>query len=63
MPHKINRSSFLFLGGPCVIESEKLCFQVAEKLLEASRQVGFQFIFKAVVMINFDGKFALTSFD
>ena len=38
---------FLFIGGPCVIESEKLCFQVAEKLLIASQQVGFQFVFKA----------------
>lgn len=41
------KPTFLFLGGPCVIESEKLCFQVAEQLLEASRQVGFEFIFKA----------------
>lgn len=42
-----NQSQFLFIGGPCVIESEKLCFQVAEKLLEASGEVGFHFVFKA----------------
>lgn len=41
------QSPFLFIGGPCVIESEKLCFQVAEKLLTAAQQVGFQFVFKA----------------
>ncbi|MEZ5405317.1 MAG: 3-deoxy-8-phosphooctulonate synthase [Verrucomicrobiia bacterium] len=47
MPKNASSNRFLFIGGPCVIESEKLCFQVAEKLCEASCEVGFHFVFKA----------------
>ena len=49
MKNKKKRSSskFLFIGGPCVIESESLCMRVAEKLLEASNAVGFDYVFKA----------------
>ncbi len=38
----------LFLiAGPCVIESEKLCLQIAEKLLRTCRQLGITYVFKA----------------
>jgi len=38
---------FLFIGGPCVIESEQLCFRIADKLLECCDELGFRYVFKA----------------
>jgi 2-dehydro-3-deoxyphosphooctonate aldolase (KDO 8-P synthase) len=35
------------IAGPCVIESEKLCFEVAAKLLEVCRSRGIYYVFKA----------------
>lgn len=35
------------IAGPCVIESEKLCFEVAESLLPVCRKLGMTYIFKA----------------
>lgn len=35
------------IAGPCVIESEKLCFEVAAKLLEVCRNQGIYYVFKA----------------
>jgi 2-dehydro-3-deoxyphosphooctonate aldolase (KDO 8-P synthase) len=44
----LNRKDRLFLiAGPCVIESEKLCLQVAEKLQQACAAVRMAFVFKA----------------
>jgi 2-dehydro-3-deoxyphosphooctonate aldolase (KDO 8-P synthase) len=44
----LNRKDRLFLiAGPCVIESEKLCLQVAEKLQQASAAARMAFVFKA----------------
>lgn len=38
----------LFLiAGPCVVESEKLCLQIAEKLKDACAKAGVFYIFKA----------------
>lgn len=37
----------LLLSGPCVIESEDLCFRIAEKMKEVSEKLGFKYIFKA----------------
>ena len=38
----------LFLiAGPCVVESEKLCLQVAEKLKDACAKAGVFYVFKA----------------
>ena len=44
----LNRRERLFLiAGPCVIESEKLCLQVAEKLKATCGRLGMPYIFKA----------------
>lgn len=39
--------SFIVIAGPCVIESEALCFHVAEALTKLSRKLGFTYVFKA----------------
>jgi 2-dehydro-3-deoxyphosphooctonate aldolase (KDO 8-P synthase) len=44
----LNSPSRLFLiAGPCVIENEKLCRQVAASLVKTCRQLGIFYIFKA----------------
>lgn len=40
------RALFL-LAGPCVIESEALCFEIASRLLKMSRRLQIPFVFKA----------------
>lgn len=37
----------ILLGGPCVIESEKLCFQVAEFMKKQAEAYDFLYVFKA----------------
>jgi 2-dehydro-3-deoxyphosphooctonate aldolase (KDO 8-P synthase) len=37
----------LVIAGPCVIESESLCLEVARVLKRVTRSVGAQFVFKA----------------
>ena len=45
---ELNQSKGLFLiAGPCVIENEKLCFEVAAHLRKVTRKLGIPFIFKA----------------
>jgi 2-dehydro-3-deoxyphosphooctonate aldolase (KDO 8-P synthase) len=45
---QLNSPRRLFLiAGPCVIESEKLCRQVAASLSKTCRQLGVYYIFKA----------------
>jgi 2-dehydro-3-deoxyphosphooctonate aldolase (KDO 8-P synthase) len=44
----LNDHGRLFLiAGPCVVESEKLCLQVAEQLRKACAQYGVFYVFKA----------------
>ncbi len=44
----INQTQRLFLiAGPCVIESEKLCFQVAAAMQKTCAKLGVNYIFKA----------------
>ena len=35
------------IAGPCVIESEDLCMEVAERVIEITRKLGVPYIFKA----------------
>jgi len=45
---KVGKGAGLFLiAGPCVIESEKLCFQIAEQLKKICARLGIGLIFKA----------------
>ena len=41
------RARLTLIAGPCVIETERICFQVAESLRETCRQLGLNYIFKA----------------
>ena len=41
------RQPLFLISGPCVIESEALAMQVAERLAEATRQLGMRYVFKA----------------
>ncbi len=41
------RMPLLLIAGPCVIESESLCLQIAEALAEIARQLPVQVVFKA----------------
>ena len=44
----LNKADRLFLiAGPCVVESEKLCLQVAEQLRDTCARAGVFYIFKA----------------
>ncbi len=38
---------FSLIAGPCVIESEPLCFEIAAALQKTCRKLGINFIFKA----------------
>jgi 2-dehydro-3-deoxyphosphooctonate aldolase (KDO 8-P synthase) len=38
---------FFLISGPCVIESQALCEEVAGRLLEATRALGIPYVFKA----------------
>ena len=40
-------SGFFLLAGPCVVESESLCFEVASRLLEITEKLQIPYVFKA----------------
>lgn len=42
-----NTSSLILIAGPCVVESERLTFEIAKKIKEISLKQGIPFIFKA----------------
>jgi 2-dehydro-3-deoxyphosphooctonate aldolase (KDO 8-P synthase) len=42
-----SRRRFILIAGPCVIESEKLCLQVARKLQKTCAKLGIICVFKA----------------
>lgn len=42
-----DQNKFFVIAGPCVAESEKNAFEIAETLVKLSRQYQFPFIFKA----------------
>lgn len=44
---RIERGDFFLIAGPCVVESEKLCFQVAEHVKKLAEQSDIPFVFKA----------------
>jgi len=41
------RRRFTLIAGPCVIESEKICFQVAASLQKLCAKLGVAYVFKA----------------
>ncbi len=42
-----NDQPFFLMAGPCVIESEKMVFDIAEHMLHLTRDLGINYIFKA----------------
>lgn len=44
---RIEKGEFFLIAGPCVIESEELCFTVAEKVSELCRKHKLPYIFKS----------------
>ncbi len=40
------KNNFFLMAGPCVVESEELCFEVAEKVKIITDKLGIPFIFK-----------------
>jgi len=38
---------FFLLAGPCVVENEKMPFEIAEQILKITEKLGIPFIFKA----------------
>lgn len=42
-----NRRRLFLIAGPCVIESEELCLEVARTLRRTCRQLGIPYVFKA----------------
>ena len=43
----IDKNNFFLLAGPCVIESEELCMDIAEKVSSITNRLGIPYIFKA----------------
>ncbi len=41
-----NNNQFFLIAGPCAVESEEICFTVAEKLLSICQPLGIPLIFK-----------------
>ncbi len=42
-----DKSPLVLISGPCVIETEKACCQIAEKIKDIADKAGIPFIFKA----------------
>lgn len=40
-------NNFFLLAGPCVVESEEICFEIAEKVKAVTDKLGIPYIFKA----------------
>lgn len=49
LPYIKNTGSgnFFLIGGPCVVESEENCFEIAEKLIKVTEELKIPYIFKA----------------
>ncbi len=43
----LDNNSFFLIAGPCVVESEALCMEVAEKVSDICHRLGIPYIFKA----------------
>ena len=44
---KNDSNNFFLLAGPCVVESEKLCMEVAEKIIAITDKLSIPYVFKA----------------
>ena len=44
---ELKSDQFFLLAGPCVVESQEICEEVAEKLCEITSRLGIKYVFKA----------------
>lgn len=44
---KNRKDGFFLMAGPCVIEDERMPFEIAERLVDITKRLGLEFIFKA----------------
>lgn len=42
-----DKNNFFLIAGPCVVESEEICFEIAEKVKTVTDKLGIPYIFKA----------------
>jgi 2-dehydro-3-deoxyphosphooctonate aldolase (KDO 8-P synthase) len=45
--NELKNDQFFLIAGPCVVESEELCFEVAGRLKDITSALGIKFVFKA----------------
>ncbi len=43
----LDSNSFFIIAGPCVVETEEICFEIAEKVKAVTEKLGIPYIFKA----------------
>jgi 2-dehydro-3-deoxyphosphooctonate aldolase (KDO 8-P synthase) len=43
----LDQNNFLLMAGPCVVESEKSVFEIAERIMEITDKLKIPFVFKA----------------
>ena len=43
----LNSGNFFLLAGPCVVESEKICIEIAEKIVSITNALQIPYVFKA----------------
>jgi 2-dehydro-3-deoxyphosphooctonate aldolase (KDO 8-P synthase) len=43
----ISKNNFFLIAGPCVVESEAICFEIAEQIQISCQKYGIPYIFKA----------------
>ncbi len=43
----LDKNNFFLIAGPCVVESEEICFEIAEKVKAVTDKLGIPYIFKA----------------
>lgn len=46
-PQTYNPDSFFLIAGPCVVESEELVMEIADKVYSTCKQLGIPYVFKA----------------
>lgn len=45
--HNLESNNFFIMAGPCVVENEKITFEIAEKILEITEKLKIPYIFKS----------------
>ncbi len=43
----LEKNNFFLIAGPCAVETEEICFEIAEKAIAVTNKLGIPYIFKA----------------